>query len=93
VDWQDDGEVTIGFEGVPWHTHGDMLAATSGKPVETAVEDYVRDVVESRSVIAVVKKAGSIIDVWISSDPEKDRTYLQVGETLELRRWNGSLHH
>ena len=24
--WDEEGEVTIGFEGFPWHTHGDILA-------------------------------------------------------------------
>jgi hypothetical protein len=23
----DDGDITVGFDGFPWHTHGDLLAA------------------------------------------------------------------
>lgn len=64
-----EGDVSIGFAGYPWHTHGTILAATSGRLEGEAVRQFLQKVLDGSSVIAVWSREGKIADVWVSEDP------------------------
>jgi len=89
-------DIAIGFAGCEWHTHGDLLAASS--PLggsteftpEAATRRFVEDVISNRAVIAVVKTNGSIRDVWITEDIETDLRYMRPGEEIEFCYWDGT---
>jgi len=49
----DDGDVTLGFVGFPWHTHADILAATTGLPRAEAVRRFVSDLLSGVSAVAL----------------------------------------
>jgi len=87
VDEADD--VTLGFEGYPWHTHADVLAALSGTAPEVAVEQFVAALLGNEAVIAISTLAGRIEDVWISDDPSKADPHKPDNEVIALRFWNG----
>ena len=38
----DEWDVSLRFEGFPWHTHADVLASTFGTSEELAVNRFVR---------------------------------------------------
>lgn len=81
---------TIGFVGVPNHTHGDILAVTRGGSPESATHAYVEDIINSRSVIVISGIFGELRDVWNTDDPSEDfLEYAAHGETIEKRYWNG----
>ena len=91
---EDDGDVTLGFDGFPWHTHADILAATTGLPHDEAVRQFVNDLVGGLSVIVLWWVAGEMRDVWVSDDPAKDAgyastAYAEAGESVTLRYWDG----
>jgi hypothetical protein len=85
----DDGDIALGFDGFPWHTHADMLAAVTGLPESDAVEQFLRDLLGSRAVIAVLRVGGKIKDVWVTDDPGSESRDLSEGESVELRLWDG----
>src|SRR5206468_1014471 len=85
----EEGDVSLGFVGFPWHTHGDILAVTTGQPVAAAVRRFVTDLVGGQSVIVVWSVGGEVRDVWVSDDPARDAGYAQPGESVELRHWDG----
>jgi hypothetical protein len=85
----DDGDATIGFAGRPWHTHGTILAATSGLPEDEALRQFLRRLCDGSLAIVVFKVAGDVRDVWVSDDPAADAHYAAEGESVELRRWDG----
>ena len=85
------GDVTLGFEGYPWHTHADILAALSGTAPEVAVKRFVAALLGNKAVIAVVTVAGRIGDVWVSDDPPEADTHKLPDEVIELRLWDGTL--
>jgi hypothetical protein len=85
-----DGDVLLGFAGYDWHTHADMLAAIYGTTNEAAVERFVDDVTGNRAIIAVLKRSGTVVDVWITDDPHGELRYRREHESLEFRLWNGS---
>lgn len=90
----DDGDVTLGFAGFPWHTHADILAALTGLPEAEAVRRYVADLVGEESVIVLWSVCGELRDVWVSDDPVKDAGYASTanaapGESVALRHWDG----
>src|SRR2546422_946428 len=85
----EDGDVSLGFAGFPWHTHGDILAALTGLPESEAVRRYVEDLIGGVSVVALWSVAGGLRDVWVSDNPERDADYPEAGESIELRYWDG----
>jgi hypothetical protein len=84
-----DGDVSLGFDGFPWHTHADILAALTGRPEAEAVRRFVEDLVGSRSVIVLWSVGGELRDVWVSDDPVRDAAYPLPGESVALRYWDG----
>ncbi len=84
-----DGDVTLGFEVFPWHTHADLLAG-AGATESDAVEQFVQELLGNRSVIAISRIGGEVRDVWITYDPASESRYLSEGESVELRYWDGS---
>lgn len=97
-----DGEDwSIGFDGYPWHTHGDILDAYGyrGSPQE-ATRQFVDDILASRRPIVVWRIDGSIADFDVPVEREVDRRaiaeeirkfrkYGPPGETAEICYWNG----
>lgn len=85
------GDVTLGFEGHPWHTHADILAALSGTAPEVAVKRFVAALLGNKAVIVVATVAGRIEDVWVSDDPSEADPHKPSDEVIELRFWDGKL--
>src|SRR6266850_5814500 len=88
VERSDDGDLSLGFDGFPSHTHGDILASLSGLPIDVAVRDYIDALLSGRSFIGIARVAGKIRDVWVTDDPHPDK-YKPDNETMEFRYWDG----
>ena len=82
---QDEQDVSLGFEGFPWHTHADVLASQFGTSEKLAVDRFVRDLLSDHSILAVSRIGGTISDVWITADPQSDLLYNSDDEVLEFR--------
>jgi hypothetical protein len=87
---QDGQDITLGFEGFPWHTHADMLASACGTSEALAVDRFVDDLLSDRCIIALSWISGTIRDVWITTDPPSDLRYGFDDEVLEFRYWSGA---
>jgi hypothetical protein len=89
-------DVSIGFDGFEWQTHGDLLAADypseagSRLTAESAARRLVEDIVTNRAIIVVRRVDGEIRDVWITDDVQEELRDQQPGETMEFRYWDGS---
>ena len=86
-------DIQIGFEGMPWHTHGDILAQLGELPVASAVERFVKEVLHGQHVIALLHRNGALVDAWVTDDPAKDAHYAEPGEVLEFRCCDGTRVH
>ena len=84
-----DGDVAIGFCGYPWHTHADILASINEMNETDAVRQFIDDVLNDRSLIAVQIIDNAIRDVWITDDPANECKYKQSNEELQFRYWSG----
>jgi hypothetical protein len=91
VEREDDGDICLGFQGVGWHTHADILASSSGLSEDAAVRQFVDRLLSGRTIVAVMRIDGQIRDVWITDDPARDAKYKGSNETLEFRYWNGAV--
>lgn len=89
VEIDDEGDVLLGFDGFPWHTHADLLAGTSSRSELQAVDQFVQDLLGNIAVIAVSHVDGKVRDIWVSDDPAGESRYLGEGESVELRYWDG----
>jgi hypothetical protein len=84
-----DGDLALGFDGYPWHTHADILAEGSGLARADAARHFVDDLLSDKSVIAVWGVPGKVQDVWVSEDPARAAAYPRGDEIIELRYWSG----
>jgi hypothetical protein len=84
----EDGDLSLGFDGFPSHTHGDILAELSGLSIDGAVRDYIEALLSGRSCIGIARVGGKIRDVWVAGDPRPDK-YKPDDETMEFRYWDG----
>jgi len=87
---EDDGDVSIGFDGCSWHTHGDILAAEAGKPEIEAIREFIDRILRDRQLLAVSRIAGEVRDVWPSDDPDGESRHRDANESIEFRRWSGA---
>ncbi len=92
----EDGDWTIGFEGCPWHTHGDILSAWGYEgPPEAATRAFAGDIIGSRREIIVYRIDGKVRDIAVPGDCDErplDKNFAKYafpGETMEVRYWNG----
>ena len=86
----DGGDISVGFEGCAWHTHGDILAATSGLPERAAVDRLVGSILRNEAIIAVARRGGALLDAWVTEEPEHDLRQKPDGEEIGFRHWDGS---
>lgn len=93
-----DGDITIGFDGCPSHTHGDILAGHYGCDEQQGVQQFVSSILEGRYVIAIWRTPDGVRDIWL---PEHEGSnlgkvvaelarYGDAGETVEFRLWDGT---
>jgi hypothetical protein len=88
VERSDDGDLSLGFDGFPSHTHGDILAELSGLSIDAAIRAYIDALLSGRSAIGIARVAGKMRDVWVTDDPHPDK-YKPDDETMEFRYWDG----
>lgn len=86
---EETNDIDLGFEHFGWHTHGDILASTSGLTEEKAVRQFVDGLLNNKRIIVLMKKENKIDQVWITEDPTGELEYQQDDEVLEFRYWNG----
>jgi hypothetical protein len=67
VERNDDGDLALGFNGFPSHTHGDILASLSGLPVGPVIRQNIDALLSGRSAIALARVAGKIREGGIMS--------------------------
>lgn len=90
-----DGDWSIGFGNLAWHTHGDILHASgyTGTP-EEATRQFVDNILSSRCVIVISRVDGELRDAWVTDDPDAgEMKYAAANETIEKRLWSGEHGH
>ena len=85
----DDGDITIGFDGYAWHTHGDLLASLLGLPEREAVRQFIEHITSDGQTIVISRVNGEVRDVWPTDDAGEEIKYKAAEESLEFRRWSG----
>jgi hypothetical protein len=80
----------LGFEGYPWHTHGEFLPNVYRIG---SVSEFLDALFGDRLVIAVTRSGDTVHDVLVTDDPESEKEWNKEGETLELRYWSGRSYH
>jgi hypothetical protein len=86
---EDDGDISLGFDGFGWHTHADLLASLFETDEQEAIARFVDNLVNDRSVIVQHFVNGIVSDTWITDDPVSEGTDLIDGEQYHLRFWSG----
>ena len=87
----DEQDVSLGFEGFPWHKHANVLASEFGTSEELAVNRFVSDLLSDHCIIVLSRTGGTIRDVWITADPQSHLRDKSADEVLEYRYWSGGL--
>jgi hypothetical protein len=89
---RDDDDITIGFDGYPWHTHADIIADLRRQSdPESALQTYLDDLFHDRLPIVLMKKAGVLTQPFIPDFPDQpiEQKYFEPDESFEVRLWSG----
>jgi hypothetical protein len=84
------GDITMGFDGYPWHTHGEVLLKLPAESSEAAAEHFVNDLVSGKLIIAISQVADKITDIWITDSPSDDLRHAAADELITFRLWDGT---
>lgn len=91
----DNDGLTVGFEGVASHTHGDVLICEYAiigedfRSPEEAVERYVSDILKDRIKVKIYRRNGSVFDIAaLPYETRDDLQYLSSDESVESRYWS-----
>ena len=84
----EDGDISLGFDGFPWHTHADIITSEE-ESEERGIRRFVDNLLFGRSIIAVARIGERIRDVWIAENAVPD-LYKPANEVIEFRRWDGA---
>jgi hypothetical protein len=87
VERGDDGDISLGFDGFPARTHGDILPSLSGLPIPEAIRDYIDRLLSGGSLIGIATVSGKIRDVWVTEHPGPDK-HKPEDATMQLRYWD-----
>jgi hypothetical protein len=87
---RDEQDTSLGFEGFPSHTHGDILAELMNLPLEDAVARYIADLLGNRAIIGTAIIDGVVRDIWITDDPKSHLKYKHDDEVITFRTWDGT---
>ena len=89
-----DGDICIGFEGTPWHTHGESEAAVRGTSVPLAVRQFVDEILSDQTILAVERVGDRISWVYPEDDAEGrldgHRRYAPADSSITFRRWTSA---
>ena len=87
--YQDGDDWIAGFDGYEWHTHGYLLVPEYGDSPAIAIENFVKDILEDREIIAISDFPNKRSLITITDDPESERKLKLPEETLIFRTWSG----
>ena len=96
VVYQED-DITLGLNGYPWHTHGDVLVAEyntagiTGLDQMSAVKRFVSDLMENRSLIGIETDPDGMESAWVTYAPLNDVKLRPEGHKTRFRYWNGEV--
>jgi hypothetical protein len=84
----EDGDIIIGFDGYPWHTHPEGEPSNGDWSDTEAIRRCINRIISNGVLIAISRTKGQISDIWRSDDPANDLRYMPSDESIEFRFWN-----
>jgi hypothetical protein len=89
VDRDETGDVCVGFAGLSWHTHPDMLVGRYGADEGEALRNFVAAILADRLPIVCVEAQGRIVEAWVDEGlPDARRSAARDGSAT-VRVWSG----
>jgi hypothetical protein len=83
-----DDDCLVGFNGTPWHTHGDFTFVDGrGNYVETDYLDVITGLVDGRILVCELSRLGVVADRWlIHRDYNDEFKHMEFGEKIAVWR-------
>ena len=77
----------IGFLGMPWHTHDNLMFADARSDIELDYLDLLTGLKEGRVLVCEREVEGRTVDRWLVHNEYNDEfKYLEEGERIIVRR-------
>jgi hypothetical protein len=89
VERDETGDVCIGFAGLRWHTHPDMLVGRHGDDEEAALRNFVTAILADRLFIVAVEADGRIVEAWVDGSLSNARKAASQGGNTTVLVWSG----
>ncbi len=91
-----DGDITIGFEGFYWHTHGDLLATPwldmQQEPLDPhdAAVAFISSIVTNQVPLVLHFISSKLKDVWGMGPGDMPPGHGAPDDSFEIRYWDGT---
>jgi len=77
----------IGFLGMPWHTHDNLMFGDAHGDIELDYLDLLTGLKEGRVLVCEREVKGQTVDIWlVHSEYNDELKYLEEGERIIVRR-------
>ena len=85
---KNEGDSLIGFAGMPWHTHDDLMFTDNhGNYINLDYLDVLVGLKDGKVLICEQEVGGRTVDRWLAhADCNDELTYLHEGERVIIRR-------
>jgi hypothetical protein len=87
-----DEGTSLGFQGVPSHTHGRILAELYGLSENEAIRTHIDALLNNELYIVIAMVDGQIKDIWTTQSIVNDK-YKPKNEIITFRYWDGTIIH
>ncbi|ANY79049.1 hypothetical protein BB934_13190 [Microvirga ossetica] len=84
----DDG-IAIGFDGLAWHTHPNLLIETYGEDEEKALRGFISAMLNDELLIICSMAGDRLVEAWIDDDFQSAMEFASQSETIKVRHWSG----
>lgn len=83
--------VAVGFAGLPWHTHPDLLVGTYGDDEEKALRGFISAILNDELLIVCSLTGDRLGEAWIENDLKDAIDAASQNENMKVRYWSGWL--
>ncbi len=86
----DDG-IAVGFDGLAWHTHPDLLVGSYGNDEEKALRGFISAILNDKLLIVCSIAGDRLEAAWVEDDLHDALEAASQSEAIKIRYWSGWL--
>ncbi|KFG70714.1 hypothetical protein JH26_02905 [Microvirga sp. BSC39] len=83
--------IAIGFDGLAWHTHPDLLVGSYGDDEEKALRGFISAILNDKLLIVCLTAGDGLEAAWVEDDLHYALDAAVESKAIKIRYWSGWL--